>query len=88
LSCGLVCLDCRAYLAACSCEWPIPSADGKTPLEGAVGGVDRAAADLLVRHEQAIADEGLRRASLPRAERRRLEREEDKAAKKALRRLR
>lgn len=89
MSYGLVCLRCRAYLSACRCERPMPSANARTPLDG-VGedGVDLQAAAMLISQERAAEEEQQRRASLPRAERRRLEREELKRSQSSLPRYR
>ena len=88
MSYGLVCLRCRAYLSMCRCERPIPSENARTPIEGAEGGVDRDRATALVQAEKAVEIERERRVTLPRAERRRLEREELKQTKRALKGLR
>ena len=78
MSSGLMCLRCRACLAQCACDHPLPSLDAKTPLDGAEDGVTPQRASYLVEREKWAIGEAQRRSGLSRAERRRLEREDEK----------
>lgn len=73
MSYGLVCLSCRQYLAACSCPWPVPSENARTPLVAENDGrVDRAVIAKMVERELEARQQAEMEERLPRAERRRL----------------